>query len=492
MFATAKRVPVLCAALLAGASAIAIAYVAANGKGSSQGAPQRIPGNDAAQNVNVLLISLDTTRKDHLSCYGYPRKTSPQIDALASESLVFERCVAASNWTLPSHASMLSGLYPTSHGAHWATVEMREADPGRRTGRMATSCQTLAEVLLHAGYQTGAVVANPWYLQKVFRFDQGFQHYDDRGGKPPAAYRRAEEIADLAIAWLDQIADRPFFLFLNFVDPHAPYNPPPPYDTRFRETQPGNNERPSWDMQPWLDAHDRVLTRDIPLSPAEAALFRDRYDGEIAYMDAQLGRVLSWLRERGLYDRTLVVATADHGEAFGEHEVIGHGLTLYEPEVAMPMIVKLPFGKRTGVVEHAVHHVDVMPTVLEVLGLDVPDQVQGTSMLEPSTRALVVEEYANQEKGPRWPRYYRTQRAVYRGSLKYIEYSDGARELYDLERDPLERDDLVEARPADAELMQAALQDWKERTKPIENVQRETIQFDPEHLQRLRELGYVH
>jgi arylsulfatase A-like enzyme len=364
---------------------------------------------------------------------------------------------------------------------------------------MANACTTLAEALHAAGYRTGAVVANPWYLQKMFQFDQGFEYYDDRGGTLPAPYRPATVIADEALRWLEQNAGQPFFLFLNFVDPHAPYNPPAPYDTRFSQEPPAGKSRGSNNatsgakpggMELWLEVHDRVLTEGASLSPAEDWLFRNQYDGEIAYMDAEIGRVLAWLRERGLYERTLVAITADHGEAFGEHAAIGHALTLYEPEVAVPMILKLPASEQRGTIDYPVHHVDIMPTLLDVLGLAVPEEVQGTSMLAKGTRELVIEEYANNEKGPRWPRFNRIQRAIYRAGLKYIEYSDGQAELYDLDRDPSELEDLALARPGDVESLQASLKSWNQRTTPLDPGE-QGVQFDPEHLQRLRDLGYA-
>jgi len=439
--------------------------------------------------VNVLLVSMDTTRKDHLSCYGYERETTPNLDELAEESLRFTHCVAVSNWTLPTHASMLTGLYPTTHGAHWWTVQESDARAVGRPGLLSSACSTLAETLQAAGYRTGGIVANHANLNKGFQFDQGFDHYDDQKPDPPARYRQAEEITSEAIAWLEPNSAGPFFLFLNYMDPHIPWNPPPPFNTRYHRSGLNVSGARSWNDHFFQDMEVRVMRERVALSPAIQELFHNPYDGGIAYMDDQLGRLFAWLRDRGLYDRTLIVVTADHGEAFGEHFVMGHNRTLYEPELAVPMIVKLPFSARTGVVETGVQHVDIMPTVLDVLGTPPPGQLQGQSMLAAVERPLVSEYHVCIREARLWQRFDQAAHAVYRGGLKLVEYSGGEHEVYDLGADPGETNDLASTGTVDVAMLREPLRTWSEATKPLDPAPPTSL--SEELLDGLRELGYL-
>ena len=443
---------------------------------------------------NVLLISLDTTRKDHLSCYGYPRETSPNLDDLARDSLQFDRAVGVSNWTLPAHASMLTGLYPTTHGAHWAGLLEEDDEPRVPAGALAKSCDTLAEVLDEAGYRTGGIVANHW-LRKSMHFDQGFEHYDDRlpnpPPEPPPPYRQADEIIEETLAWLAQEDERPFFLFLNLLDPHAPFNPPPPFNARYRSNKKGPVLR-SWGIQFYTETVNLVNLHNRPLSPRTQQLFFNRYDAEIAFLDHELGRLFDWLREEGLYDHTLILVTADHGESFGEHGLMAHGVGLYEPEVAVPMLIKLPYSERTGRVDYGVQHVDIFPTVLDVLDHPDPPLVQGQTMLEPIERDLYVEEYICDRMARMWPRVNKRQWALYRGDLKLLADSTGHMELYDLASDPHEENDLAQERAEDREALYSALLQWHERLKPLEDNPSAPDDFDSEEtIKRIQGLGYL-
>jgi arylsulfatase A-like enzyme len=278
---------------------------------------------------------------------------------------------------------------------------------------------------------------------------------------------------------------------LNFLDPHVPYDAPPPFRKRFRSTTYPDAPIPMKPSDHWQMLQDQVMTNGNHLSAGGRDYFSDRYDGELVHMDEHVGRVFAWLRDQGLYDSTLVIVTADHGEAIGEHMVMGHGLALYEPEVAVPMIVKLPFSSRRGRIAAGVQHVDIMPTVLEVLDLPIPAEVQGRSMLAAGSRDLVVEEHIYPGAAKRWPRFNRMQWAVYRGSLKYLEYSDGERELFDLTSDPDEQKNLAAERETDVKELADALNAWRERTRPLEEARAAPIPVTPEDAQKLRDLGYI-
>ena len=387
---------------------------------------------------NVLLISLDTTRRDHLSCYGYERPTTPNIDALANEGLLFTRAAAVSSWTLPTHVSMLTGLYPRTHGAHFMAQDEESAVPEFSLGAMTPSCRTLAEVLDVAGFNTGAIVSNSYFLQPKLGLNRGFHHYDFTQAGEPLFYRPAEEITDAAVDWLGKQAN-PFFLFLNYMDPHAPYLPPEPYDRRFASfPEQGELRRSFADWKAYTERTAQVKQGGKPLSEREAAYFRDQYDGELAYLDAEVGRLLDWLRDQDRFDDTLIVVTSDHGEAFGEHGVAGHGVTLYEHQLAIPLIVKPPGSANAERIDVRVSQVDIFPTVLEILGMEVPGDIQGASVLERHDRERFVEKRS--KKTGQW------EFAIYRDAKKvYFKRPKGGGsevELYDLSLDPAEVDIL--------------------------------------------------
>ena len=247
---------------------------------------------------SVLLITIDTLRADRLGCYGCREAQTPNMDRLAAEGVMFEQVGAQVPVTLPSHATILTGLPPASHGVH-----------DNSTFSLADTVTTLAEVFRKAGYRTGAVVG-AYVLARQFGLGQGFEDYDDSfddtqgsGSEAESVERRAAEVARRGIDWLEQHRRTPFFLWLHFFDPHMPYDPPPP------------------------------LGRDDYASP---------YDGEVSYVDRELGRVFRWLQEVGLEQSTLVVLTSDHGEGLGSHDEETHGVFLYESTLRVPLILRWP------------------------------------------------------------------------------------------------------------------------------------------------------
>lgn len=459
---------------------------------------------------NVLLISMDTTRKDHLSCYGYEDETTPNIDRLAKESLRYDNCVAVSNWTLPTHASMLSGLYPITHGARWVTQDMEHIsgkknalnEQGKKfislaspAGLMSSDCQTLAETLNYVGYRTGAVVSNFTYVNKAFRLDQGFDHYDDRIGTTAARYRRADEITDEALTWLQESEqEKPFFMFLNYMDPHKIYSPPKPYDTKFAKG-PSPFKLNTYKKRSAFYHKTRGAVMETgtgrPIRPEEHRILTQHYNGEIAFMDHHIGRLLDSLRQQNLYDNTLIFITADHGESLGEHQIMGHAFSMYEPEIAVPMLVKMPNSSRTGAIDYGVQHPDIMPTVLEVLELPPHTGVQGISMLNPSNRDLVACEYIFTQHVKRWKRYDYVQHALYRDGMKYIEYDSRTNppELYNIQDDPSELVNLIASQPDVARELKAGLDRWREEYLPLQEM--ELGPTNDEHYKRMIQLGYA-
>jgi arylsulfatase A-like enzyme len=411
---------------------------------------------------DVILVSMDTTRADHLSTYGYARETSPNLTAFAADALLFTQARSPAGWTLPGHASMLTGLYPSRHGAHLSGGWLAgQSIDGRRNVAfpLAADKVTLAEALRDRGYQTGAVVANFSYLYRDYGLAQGFGFYDDAPGlllrvHPPITrlvrmavpsfavkpYRTARQVNAAALDWLDHApTGRPAFLFVNYMEPHQPWMAEAPYD-RWVWEQPQAASL----VQKDLYTHE-VKT----FTPEELGFIVASYDGQVAAMDAALGELLAALKTRGRYENALVIVTADHGEMLGDHGTVGHmGRMLYEPLVHVPLVVKFPGAERArGRDERPVQIVDVTPTALASAGAPPIPGMQGEA-LPGVTHTIVAEEDINpflvQTVGAA---YDRAIRVVYDGSHKLITTSRGERMLFDLARDPGENENLAERDP---------------------------------------------
>ncbi len=413
--------------------------------------------------ANVLLVTLDTTRADRLGAYGHSRPTSPNLDVLSSEAILYERAYSTSSWTLPAHASLFTGKYPASHGARHdpegplVLADAVQAPRSVRARGISPGEPTLARILAGHGWATGAVVGGPWLL-RVFGIGAGFGFYDDDGMQHRLG-RRATEITDRAIGWLAG-TEEPFLLFLNYFDPHAPYAPPPRFARSF--------------LPPGVSP-DPTALRQAP------AL----YDGEIRYTDDELGRLFRWLRERGLWERTLVVVTADHGELLGERGDWGHERWLWEPLVHVPLLVKPAGPGRPGRRETGpVSLVDVLPLVLRELGLPAPAGVQGEA--PPAVRRELLAEVnpiGNESDTGKW-------RARWDGSFKFLTSTLGERHLYDLALDPGEARNLV-LRDAESAEAQAAALERAFASLPPPPADAAPVQVDDRTRELLRELGYL-
>ncbi len=467
-----------------------------------------VAAHSAVRQPNVLLISLDTVRADHLPLYGYGRDTAPSLARLAAQgAIVYPRAIAASNHTLASHASILTGLTVTHHGARFT------APPGKEAVATAVpdGIPMLATRLAARGYSTAAVVANRLFLHAGFGFARGFSVFDCREPVspfgPPKPYLLrgvaralitavapslrsdrlflpADAVTDRALSLIAtaQRADWPWFVFLNYMDAHVPYQPPPPFDTKFG----GRDPTFSWSRYPAI--LDAVMHH--PGHRMEEQVRRhlqSQYDGAIAFEDAQLGRLFDGLRALRAFDDTLIVVTADHGEAFDEHGAVGHGSTVYDEVVHVPLVIKYvgsPARLDPGAVVSAV---DIVPTVLEAVGAPAAAG-DGRSLLggEGGARRFVVADSsgASHIEGPGNPTALPLF-ALYSGSLKAIRRHDGTLEVYDLAVDPSEGRtlDLAVVDPTwAAELARLA----RARVRPAA-----PHPVDPTDRERLRSLGYV-
>ncbi len=459
-----------------------------------------------AGHPSVIIISIDTLRADHLSCYGYRRKTSPLIDRFAKDSVLYENALSPSTWTLPGHASIFTGNFPLQHAAHF--VETCESCTGDRAISVGVAPPatplhqdhlTLAEILEGNGYRTAAIVSNFAYFHPDFGLNQGFQFHDYRArrlfGYEPILnsylkyvphlhnqitkpYRSATEINDVTFRWLESGNREPFFLFLNYMEPHQPYSPPSPHYTAFTGTKAFMDPRlkPGGQMQMDEDDRDHFIAL---------------YDGEIAYVDAEVGTLLTRLKKMGIYDEALIVVTSDHGEFFGEHDLWEHTCGPYEPVHRVPLIVKYPNSESVGVEHSMVQTIDILPTILEYAGIPVPAGIQGTS-LRGRKHAIMTEQYVNTYLARQFGGHLALgYKSYYEAPWKLVVYSDGEVRLYDLDRDPHENRDLSNEETIITATMQSKLADLVLSLTSTAPVKSKTGELDDETVRRLRALGYV-
>lgn len=325
----------------------------------------------------VILISLDTLRQDHLGCYGYPRETSPNLDRFAAdEAVLFNAAYVQAPYTLTSHMSMLTGLYPEAHGVLESMIPTPE---GRGVpARLPDDVATLSECLKNGGFFTSAFT-DGGLMNRKHGHDQGFDEYRDER-KPSHAENGFRKFHEPLHAWIDAHVEEDFFLFIHTFDTHAPYDPPEPYRSLFEGHDPARElPESSLAYAAMLGVHH---TQDLFQFDGLPEIV-DRYDGSIAFVDHEVGELFDLLKRLDRWTDALIVVTSDHGEQFMENDLmIGHGVCMTNEVMLVPLLMKLPGSKHAGKrVEHVVESVDIMPTVLEALGLPVPQQVQGQNLL---------------------------------------------------------------------------------------------------------------
>jgi arylsulfatase A-like enzyme/predicted negative regulator of RcsB-dependent stress response len=398
--------------------------------------------------LNVLVITIDTLRADHLGCYGYKSIHTPNIDALGAAGVRFEHAYTPVPITLPSHTVIFTGTYPTASGMHDFS--------GNRLGAQSL---TMASLLKENGFTTGAVVASA-VLDSRFGLSRGFDFYYDhfdfnrlQEANLDEMERPGNLVADLALDWLTHNSSQRFFLWMHLYDPHYPYTPPAPFSTEYQ-------------------SHP--------------------YDGEIAFADAQVGRILQFLKSKGLYEKTLIVLSGDHGEGLGEHGEKTHGFFIYDSTLHVPLIMRFPGAAHPGTVATAVSTADILPTVLELLKIPVPAQVQGVSLTAEveggqrnatAARGLYSETFL-----PRLHFNWSELRGIQFGTYHFIEAPRP--ELYDLERDPGELTNLFAEKKAVASEMQGKLTALVRAYTPATELA-ERMPLDPALIERLKALGYA-
>jgi len=439
---------------------------------------------------DVVVISLDTLRADHLPTYGYAKPTAPRLDALARESLVFDRAYTEAPHTLPSHTSLFTGLHPGRHGVR------------DRGDTLAPDVPTLAELFAAHGWQTGGFT-NCYFLTPEFRIERGFAHYD--AAHDIESPRAADATNEAVFAWLDTLApDRPIFLFAHYFDVHSDwdvlaYDAPDEYRKRFAGDPPPGFRTGDGKVSAtrWIAQQNR---KGPDLTPEELEHLRGLYDAGVAWTDAQLGALLDGLDARGRLRDAIVIVTADHGEEFLEHGKLLH-TQVFEESMRIPLVVSLPEMRgakgpscrplaglatpapgRTGAL---VQHVDLLPTLAECLGFPLPAGVQGRSFRAvlaggASARDAV---YFDTPRG--------TQIGMLRDGWKLVEAPpSGRRRLYRLDRDPGERTDLAQQEPERVAAMAAELARHREENEAA-RVAGERVDVPDEVHEALEALGYV-
>lgn len=494
----------------------------------------------SAPTPNIVLIVVDTARADHLSCYGYHRPTTPNIDRVAAEGVLYQNAIAPAPWTLPSHASLFTGLYASRHGVHGRHHVLSDRFP------------TLQGWLAGQGYQTLGISNNSW-ISASFGFNRGFHTFIQlwqyvqtsadvadlkralassngeqsvgnawqmlRQGNPllnmvngvyGRFFRRRYSGSRRTTAelhkWLStrRLAQQPFYVFINYLEPHLEYKPPRPFDM--------------------LHADDRAAARDMlkrdqirlaweyiagirGVAPEEFHTLQALYDGELSYVDHRIGELRDYLEGHGVLDDTLLIITSDHGENIGEHDLMDHQYCLYDTLLRVPLIIRYPRRFPPGSVgDTHVNLVDLFPTVMDVLDAEndpVRAELQGGSLAPDSLRPrpFAVAEYLTPQPSiealaRKYPagrahilKYDRTLRAIRSEDFKLIVSSDGQDELYDLGDDPDELTNVIASRPGDAVRLRATLNEWLASFEP--GTPDEEPVPDPAILRRLEDLGYL-
>src|SRR5437773_3040429 len=400
----------------------------------------------AATPANVVFITIDTLRPDHLGCYGDKQIRTPNIDTLAADGTRFERAYTAVPVTLPSHTVIFTGTYPTLSGVHDFAAN-----------KLSPTQATLASVLKDNGYTTGAVIGSA-VLDSRFGLNHGFDFYYDHFDSNRLQESNLDEmerpgniVADVTLDWMSMNYQKKFFLWMHLYDPHYPYRPPATYSEEYRD-------RP--------------------------------YDGEIAFADAQVGRLIEFLKNKSLYRNTLIVLSGDHGESLGEHGEKTHGFFIYNATLHVPLIIHLPGDMHARTVQNLVNLADLMPTVLAALNIRIPAQVQGQSLLplmfpkkEDNARSLYAETFL-----PRLHFNWSELRGVETENYHFIDAPKP--ELYDVGKDPGETKNLYADKRAVSEEMRARLATLIQRYGAGQELAQKTG-LDPALMERLKSLGYA-
>ncbi len=461
----------------------------------------------------VVLVSIDTLRADHLGVYGYERFTSPQLDALAAEGAVFEDASAPAPWTLPSHASMLTGLYPARHGVVSMATELPENLP------------TLAAALSRAGFTTAAVVNNTWLSRDTYGLTRDFEYY--QLVDTPDDHREPNRwVTDTALQWLEEFKGERLFLFVHYFDVHADYASLPAYESLFVSPYDGPFTGDAWQLQIANFEDDYIAfcsrefdpekcrfggpdgprpvnentVRQVP-NDQDLKHLEELYDAGIRQLDSEMGRLFAALNEEAYRERALLIITSDHGEEFGDHGRVDHFLTQYQEVLRVPLIMRGPTIAPGQRINTPVSLVDLVPTVLSMTAqppLQNSDGLDLTLLFEGEGDRDFLErtQYGEAGGGITYetivaPGIFPIYSSARRGPFKLVhEAKTNHAALYNLDSDPTEQRDLSAEHPEIAAQLGQALMERNNRARPTEH-QGKPVELSTDDLERLRALGYV-
>jgi arylsulfatase A-like enzyme len=439
---------------------------------------------------HVILIVIDTLRPDYLSCYNPDALETPHIDRFADDALLFSKAISPAPWTLPSVASLLTGLPCSTH------------ETLRREDRLPDVLPTFAERMRDAGYLTGAIGSNEVIKHKPRNMFQGFT-LDDFYPKEtidgslgtgilkrvfPRRYKgevTTEEIADISMKWVESHQNSDFFLYIHFFDPHGPYEPPAGYMMGTRRVgriglKYGRNRE--------------VRLGTFTPTAEERGWIQELYGGEVRYVDDNVGRYVGRLKELGIYDDALIILTSDHGEEFWEHGSVGHGQSLYQEQIWVPLIVKLPGSAKTGRIDTAVPTQSIMPTVLDLCEVDFDREQLTVGSIAPLWQGNPAA-FGEQAIYSAGTAFFEPREAIVFGGAKYIRsLMRDFHELYDLGADPREQSSIADSSPGTVETGRAFLREHGALSVEVRDhygIRREAIELDAETLKRLKALGYM-
>jgi arylsulfatase A-like enzyme len=469
--------------------------VLAAGLGAAGFAPPATAGGDRP-NPSIVLIVIDTARADHFESYGYDRPTSPHFREFVEDAVLFERAYSTSAWTVPAHASLFTGLYPATHRATQETQYLHDR------------WDTLAELLGEAGFETACFSNNPWVSTRG-NLVQGFDVVRDLWRRPNWLSRRDEDTSGLphptneaVFEWLDgRDAARPFFLFINYIEPHWRYEAPERYQRAFlpagtevTEDSPALFPMPRWYLKP-----EKIDRKFLPIRTA-------LYDAEIAFADVVLDDLLGGLEERGVLDGCATIVTSDHGENLGDHEQIGHAFTLYDSTIRVPLAIRWPVAEGAGTSrDDPVQLTDLFVTIAGLATVPVGDErVLGHDLRAgpvPPDRAVLAEYYYPKQVLEFFPPiadteeaiapFLRRIRSLQVGTDKFIWGSDGRHELFDVSADPNELANRISKDEDRARALEATLTELVARVAEEAPDPESVPELDEEAREKLRSLGYT-
>lgn len=462
--------------------------------------------SSAANQPNILLIVVDTLRSDFISAYGFPHPITPNIDALAREGVLYENAISTSPWTTPSHASLFTSQYPSRNGVDGRNIIL---DPASKT---------LAAELSHIGFQTAGFINNV-YIRRQTGLGRGFQQYEEFWGRNecssimllvefvhekfnPREDTGAMETRNAINDWLhhDWTRKHPFFLFVHLMEPHAPYGTPASKVQKFLPPGVTPQQAAKVNQDPEI-----FISGKLKMSPRDFEILTALYQNDINYVDSVIGAIIQDFKQRNILDNTLVIFTSDHGEHFGDHNLMSHELSLYDVLLHVPLIIRFPNHHHSGTrIKATVQTIDIFPSIMRFLKSESKLDLQGFSLLpdffERKNHLYVFSEYNNLRAADKMERRFpdlppsrpwnkKVLKSVRDANWKFIWGSDGIRELYSIQNDPYEKNNLAPSNPDEVKKMQGVLGKWSTSFKPSNFYKNEEI--SREALDELRALGYV-